>query len=95
MIYSKQIGDACYCVDPIKIKEDEFDIQITKLTIKFIGSDTFIPAEYKQLTSMEVPYESVYPTLDTAVEHASTYFSADADLELIDLGRDSWDLRKK
>lgn len=95
MIYSKQIGDSCYCVDPIKIKEDEFDIQITKLTIKFIGADTFIPAEYKQLTSMEVPYESVYPTLDTAVEHASTYFSGSPELELINLGRGNWDLRKK
>lgn len=97
MIYVKQIGTECYCVDPVKIDDKLYDIEITKLTIKFIGESSFIPAEHKQLTGWEVSYSSVYPTLETAVEHATSYLPKDTEFELVDLGRGNWriDLKQK
>lgn len=95
MIYKKEIGVECYCVDPIKIDANNYDVEITKLEIQYVGTNKFIPKGFKLLTRMEVPYECVYISLESAIKHARDYFNKDAEIEVIDLGNDNWKVRIK
>lgn len=95
MIYTKEIGTVCYCIDaqPVKGFKSKYDVEITKLVIQYIGKDKFIPEGYKLLSSIEVPYECVYSSLDNALAHAKKYFPTDAKLDLVHLGRDNWKVK--
>ena len=95
MIYKKEIGVECYCVDPIEIDANNYDVEITKLVIQYVGTDKFIPRGFKLLTRIEVPYECVYSSLESAVKHSKSYFKDDAEIEVIDLGKDNWKVQVK
>lgn len=94
MIYNREIGTECYCVDTVKLPDDSYDIEITKLKIQYIGQDKFIPEGFKLLTAPEVSYESVYSSLENAVEHARIYFAPGAQIDTIYLGRDNWRIKE-
>lgn len=94
MIYSKEIGTECYCVDAIKIFDNSYDVEITKLKIQYIGKDKFIPEGFKLLTTPEVSYEYVYSSLENAIDHAKCYFAPETQLTAIYLGRDNWRIKE-
>ena len=73
-----KIGDIVYVIRKYGSYRDGFEIQIIKYEAKWLGEETFIPANFEQLSEsyQTINYDCAFKTLDEAKKAVETIFSS-------------------